>query len=686
MAAKKLNSNRLVALQFLVLVLPVVLLLLVQTLADGRRAAALEFSRPLRVNAQEARAQYKAFFIGVTDAVDTGSLNNSAYQALLACNTELQALVHSGADPTLLAGIIPQLNDLVRDLPKNADLATLLKLRDRMRNADEATQKIAVEFDSRDEAVMRDAIKSAHTQQIAVAIAIFVTAIMTLWFVLAAQRRLTERLLADQKIAEESLRLKNALNNCSAGIMVADPAGTIVYANRSVAHQLRVASPDLVKKGSPLEGLAMTSLSTHQFDAVLKGGRAEFDIGNRTFLISSDMVRAEDGREVGLVLEWSDRTEQAALEREVASIVEAAAHGEFDRRISMSAQSGGQTNTGFYGPLVSSINRLLETAEANLDDVGKMLEALAQGNLTQRIKGDYRGTFGKLTDYSNRTADRLEEIVGQIKSVAEAIDAAAGEIVGGNADLSKRTEEQLSDVQSTAHSMAEMTEIVRGTGDQARSADQLAAQADTVASNGGEVVTQIIRTMTDISAASLKISDIIGVIDGLAFQTNILALNAAVEAARAGEHGRGFAVVAAEVRNLAGRSAEAARQIRTLIGASVKTVSAGTTLVNSAGTSMADIVAAIARVSAIVRGIAQGSARQTEGVELVDRAIARIDNASRQNAALVQHATEAAHSLEMQAALLVDSVAVFRLNAQSSELPSSPGVSLNTKPMRAARS
>jgi methyl-accepting chemotaxis protein len=653
----------LVTLQFLMLVLPVALLLIVQTVADGRRAAALEFSRPLRVHAQEARAQYKTFFIGVADAVDSGTLSGSAHQALIACNTEFKALVESGADPKVLGDSASKIDALSRDVPKGADLATLLKLKDRLREADETTRSIAAEFDARDEAVMHEAIRSAHIQQILVAIAIVLTAIMTISLVVAAQRRISNRLAADRKVAEESLRLKNALNNCSAGIMVADPQGSIVYANEAVAHQLRIATPDLVKEGDILEGRAITSLAANRFDTLLKGGRAEFDIGNRTFLVSSDLIRAEDGRDVGLVLEWSDRTDQAALEREVSSIVEAAARGEFDRRIEMMKKSGGQTNVGFYTNLVQGINRLLETAEANLDDVGKMLEALAQGNLTQRIKGDYRGTFGELADYSNRTADRLEEIVGQIKSVAEAINSAAEEIVGGNADLNKRTEEQLADVQSTAQSMAEITEIVRGTGEQARSAEQLATQADTVAMHGGEVVTEIIRTMREISAASVKIRDIIGVIDGIAFQTNILALNAAVEAARAGEHGRGFAVVASEVRSLAGRSAEAASQIRDLIGASVQTVDSGTTLVNSAGTSMTEIVAAIARVSTIVRGIAQGSAKQTDGVELVDRAIARIDNASRENASLVQNATQAAHSLEAQAGLLVDSVAVFRLNS-----------------------
>jgi methyl-accepting chemotaxis protein len=673
MSSRKFSANRLVALQFLALVLPVGLLLLVQTVADGRRAAALELSRPLRVHAPEARAQYKTFFTGVADAVDAGSLSASSFQALLAADLELQALARAGGDPKLLGDLVAKLDALARDVPNNADLPTLLKLRDRMRGADEATKSIAAEFDRRDEAVMQAAIQSAHFQQIAVAIAIVVTAIMTLWFVLAAQRRLAARQAADQIIAEESLRLKNALDNCSVGIMVADTAGAIVYANRSVVDQLRIAAPHLVNERSALDGVALASLSAKGLDAVLNGGRAELGIGSRTLRVSSELVRANDGRAVGLVLEWSDRTEQVALEHEVATIVDAAARGEFDRRIVLPERAGRRANAGFYGSLVTGINRLLETAEANLDDVGRMLEALAHGDLTQRIEHDYRGTFGKLKDYSNRTADRLEEIVGQIKSAAEAISAAAVEIAGGNSELSTRTEQQLAGVQSTAHSMAEITEIVRGTGEQAHSADRLAAEADAVANNGGAVVTQIIRTMNDISAASAKIADIIGVIDDLAFQTNILALNAAVEAARAGDHGRGFAVVAAEVRSLAGRSAGAAREIRTLIGASVETVDAGTRLVNSAGKSMTDIVAAIERVSTIVRGIAQASANQTAGVERVDHAIAQIDDASRQNAALVQHAAEAAHSLETQAAFLVESVAVFRLNAQRCELGAAGG-------------
>src|SRR5882672_5740953 len=261
MQSRTLNANRLVVFQFLVLVLPVGILLLLQTVADARRAAALEHSRPLRVNAQEARNQYKAFFAGVADAVDSGSLNASAFNSLTAADAALRDLTNSGADPQLIDNAVSAIDSLTKDVPSGVDLATLLKLRDRLRAADAATKVVAEEFDHRDEAVMKGAIRSAHIQQIAVPFAIVVTGIMTLWFVIAAQRRLTARLEADRKIAEESLRLRNALDNCSVGIMVADPAGIIVYANRSVADQLRTAAPELLANaGNSLDGIALASL------------------------------------------------------------------------------------------------------------------------------------------------------------------------------------------------------------------------------------------------------------------------------------------------------------------------------------------------------------------------------------------------------------------------------------------
>ena len=663
---KKHNTNRLVAFQFLAVVLPVSIVLLLQTVADARRAAALDASRPLRVFAQEARTDFKTFVSGVTDAVDTGSLNGAAVNALQEAAKAMHQLATAGGDPAVLKDALADLDGLSRDVSAGADLTALLKIRARMRAADALSKTIAEEFDSRDEAVMKSAIYSAHHQLYYVSVAMFVTLVMTIGFVVASQRRLTSQLEAEARIADESLRLKNSLDNCSVGIMVAGRSGKIVYANGAVVKHLRVAAPALFRDSrTTLDGVMLGDISEKGLDSIKEGGRTELSVGGRTFRVTSDLVRTLDGVGSALVLEWSDQTEQSALEREVATIVEAAGRGEFDRRISLGEDGADGVRSGFCGALASGINRLVATAEASLNDVARVLEALAQGDLTERIERDYRGLFGKLKDYSNSTADRLEEIVGQIKGAAEAIDSAAGEIAGGNQELSARTAQQTAGVQSTARSMAQITEIVRGTGEQANSADRLAADAAKVASNGGAVVGQIIVTMNDIAAASSKIADIIGVIDSLAFQTNILALNAAVEAARAGDHGRGFAVVAAEVRSLAGRSAAAAQEIRKLIGASVETVDAGAKLVDSAGKSMGDIVAAIERVSVIVREIAQASANQTSGVEQVDKAIAQIDDATRQNAGLVQQAADSARLLEQQAAFLVDSVAVFRLQDSS---------------------
>ncbi|GEM_PF-2744458 len=648
-------ANRLVALQFLAVVLPILVVLIAQTVADGYRAAALEHSRPLRVLAQEARAEYKAFLFGVSDAVDTGSLGSAAVDALKAAGGKMQALARGGADPAVLKDAVPALGALVQGLGGGADLPALMKLRDPVRAADSLTQQIAEEFDQRDAAVMHAAIRSARVQQIAVIVAAVITAAMTLAFVIASQRRLQRRLAADRHVAEESLRLRNALDNSSTGIMVTDAAGRVVYANRSLTAQLGGETGAL--EGAPLERHAGAAHA-----ALMSGTRVELNIGGRAFSVASAPVRAAGGEAVGCVLEWTDRTEQAALEREVGAIVEAAAHGEFDRRLTVPERAGGDASAAFYASLANGINVLLQTAGASLEDLARMLEALANGDLTHRIERDYRGTFGQLKDYSNRTADRLEEIVGQIKASAEAIDAAAGEIAGGNADLKARTDQQAEGVRSTARSMAEITSAARGAGERAREADQLAVAAARAATGGGEVVANIIETMNEISASSAKISDIIGVIDGLAFQTNILALNAAVEAARAGEHGRGFAVVASEVRSLAGRSAEAAREIRALIGASTETVSAGAKLVGSAGDSMGEIVGAIGRVSGIVRSIAEAAVGQAAGVEQVDRSVAQIDEATRQNAALVESAAASARSLASQAALLVDAVAVFQLH------------------------
>jgi methyl-accepting chemotaxis protein len=255
----------------------------------------------------------------------------------------------------------------------------------------------------------------------------------------------------------------------------------------------------------------------------------------------------------------------------------------------------------------------------------------------------------------------LLKTVTQVRSASDSINTASSEIASGNQDLSARTEQAASNLEETAASMEELTSTVRNSADAARQANQLAASASEVAVRGGQVVSQVVSTMQDIHQSSQKINDIIGTIDGIAFQTNILALNAAVEAARAGEQGRGFAVVAGEVRNLAQRSAEAAKEIKGLIGASVEKVEAGTKLVADAGQTMSEIVGSIQRVSDIVGEITAAAGEQSDGIGQVNTAVNQLDQMTQQNAALVEESAAAAVSLKDQAARLAQVVAVFRV-------------------------
>jgi methyl-accepting chemotaxis protein len=312
--------------------------------------------------------------------------------------------------------------------------------------------------------------------------------------------------------------------------------------------------------------------------------------------------------------------------------------------------------------MVNSLNLLMETADVGLGDVVRVLGALAKGDLTERITNDYQGTFGRLKNDSNTTVDRLTEIVGQIKESTESINVASSQIASGNTDLSQRTEEQASSLEETAASMEEITTTVKQNADNAQLANQLAAGASDVAAKGGTVVGQVVTTMRSINESSKKIVDIISVIDSIAFQTNILALNAAVEAARAGEGGRGFAVVASEVRNLAQRSAAAAKEIRELISDSVEKVGQGTQLVDEAGRTMGEIVSSVKRVTDIMADISAASQQQSAGIEQVNVAITQMDDVTQQNAALVEQAAAAAASMEEQARNLAQAVAIFKLS------------------------
>ena len=290
-------------------------------------------------------------------------------------------------------------------------------------------------------------------------------------------------------------------------------------------------------------------------------------------------------------------------------------------------------------------------------------EAVANGDLTAEVSSDARDETGRMLQALGAMTRSLRNVVQTVRQGSESIATGTGQIASGTADLSQRTEEQAANLEQTAASMEELSATVRHSAEAARNASALAQTATATARAGGAVVEQVVGTMDDITASSRKIADIIGVIDGIAFQTNILALNAAVEAARAGEQGRGFAVVASEVRSLAQRSAASAREIKTLIQASVEKVEAGSNLVGTAGRTMKEVVSQVAQASDVFAQISAAADEQTKGISQVNEAVTQLDQVTQQNAALVEESAAASDSLSVQAQKLVESVRVFRLAA-----------------------
>lgn len=466
----------------------------------------------------------------------------------------------------------------------------------------------------------------------------------------------TERLAAEneeRRIAAENSRVKQALDSVSANVMIADPDFNLIYLNEAVLGMMRNAERDI---RTDLPGFDTNKLmganidvfhknpahQRHMVGALTSTYSGEIVVGGRTFSLTANPITV-DGERLGTVVEWLDRTAEVSIEKEIDVVIDAAGRGDLTKQISLDDKDG------FFKNLSGGVNTLVSTVEVALNDTLRMLGAMSRGDLTERITREYQGSFGQLKDDANTTADKLTEVIGNVRSSSGAITSAANEIAQGNADLSQRTEEQASSLEETASSMEEMTSVVKQSADNAESANGLASEAQVKASRGGEVVSQAVGAMDEINTASKKISDIIGVIDEIAFQTNLLALNAAVEAARAGEQGRGFAVVAGEVRNLAQRSAGAAKEIKDLIRDSVTKVDDGTRLVNESGETLTEIVDAVEKVSTMIRDISEAAREQTSGIEQVNVAITQMDEMTQQNAALVEEASAAGEAMADQA-------------------------------------
>ncbi|MFY8273820.1 methyl-accepting chemotaxis protein [Pseudoalteromonas sp. SSDWG2] len=508
--------------------------------------------------------------------------------------------------------------------------------------------------------------------------------IATPWFDIDGERLgtivewqdITEELARSEKekqIAKENLRIRHALDNVATNTMMADAEHNIIYLNKAVMNMLRTAEQDLRKDLPHFDSNNLLGQNIdifHKNPAHQRGMlakltstyRTQIVVGGRTFALIANPIMTEEGERAGTVVEWSDRTAEVAIEGEINTLVNAARGGELDARVEVTGKEG------FFLRLTEGLNELVSVVDDAVAETATMLDALAHGDLTKRIERNFQGAFDKLKRDANSTADKLTEVIDKVSGSANLVATGAEEISQGNTDLSQRTEEQASSLEETASSMEEMTSTVRQNADNAKVASELASQTCDKAKHGGDVVNRAVTGMAEINESSKKIADIIGVIDEIAFQTNLLALNAAVEAARAGEQGRGFAVVAGEVRNLAQRSAGAAKEIKELIRDSVSKVEDGSTLVNESGATLQDIVESVQKVSQMIADISEASAEQSSGIEQVNKAVAQMDEMTQQNAALVEQASAASESMAEQANSMRQMLSFFSVN-MSSGLP-----------------
>jgi len=477
----------------------------------------------------------------------------------------------------------------------------------------------------------------------------------------------TERVAAEKAAAQEAAenaRIKSALDNTSTNVMVADADLNIVYMNASQAEMMKTAESDLRKDLPNFDSSNLLGQNIdvfHKNPAHQRGMLArltsayetDIKVGGRSFhLIASPVIDA-DGQRAGTVVEWKDETAEKAVEAEIAEVVSAVSAGDFTKTLPLEGKEG------FLRALSEGVNSLSSTVDGVLQSFGTMLGSLSQGDLTQRINQDYQGVYGELKENANSMASTLQETVKAISMASEEVSSGAEQISTGASDLSQRTEQQAANLEETAASMEEMASTIKQNADNSTQASQLAVTARDSAEKGGNVVSNAVDAMGKIEDSSRRISDIIGVIDEIAFQTNLLALNAAVEAARAGDAGRGFAVVASEVRSLAQRSAQAAKDIKDLIVDSTEQVQGGVELVNETGEALTEIVDSIKKVADIVAEISAASREQATGADEINTAVTQMDEMTQQNSALVEENAAAAKTMNDQASRMRQRMSFF---------------------------
>ncbi|NQZ90452.1 MAG: HAMP domain-containing protein, partial [Colwellia sp.] len=460
-------------------------------------------------------------------------------------------------------------------------------------------------------------------------------------------------------------RLTSTLEGMTTNVMMADTTGLIVYANPSVNKMLkrREATIQTVLPSFSVASMVGTNFDSfhanpaHQQNLLGNPDNLPYDteinVAGLTFQLIAIALRDEEGNHVGTAVQWLDLTEEKDAQAQVETLISDAIAGKLETRIETAEY------TGFMKGLGDNINGLMDAIVDPINEAINVAQALADGDLSQTMDGEYAGEFLALADAMNGSIENLNNMVTEIRAASNNVFDSAREIAEGNNELSHRTESQASSLEETASAMEELTSTVQQNAENATEASRLSTSVMTKASNGGLVVKSAITAMSDINKSSKKIADIISVIDEIAFQTNLLALNAAVEAARAGEQGRGFAVVAAEVRNLAQRSAGAAKEIKGLINDSVEAVGQGTKLVDETGQTFTELVTAIEEVGKMIGDMDSAGKEQSAGIGEVSAAVSQMDEMTQQNAALVEEAAASSKSMEEQSQALLDQVAFF---------------------------
>lgn len=480
------------------------------------------------------------------------------------------------------------------------------------------------------------------------------------------QGELIQRNENDKETIADMLRLSQGLDQIKTPVIIAGSSLDITFINSGMKQWIAEHLSDVrsVHPGAQPDNMLNTPVLNlfgnnlkQQIDTLTDKHHCEIQMGSRILEVTFSAILTPSHERVGVAVEMLDVTRTRAVMIEVDNIVNAAEQGNLSDRINMTDKHGVNRT------LCKNINELLDVTSGFVSDVQDFAKAISTGDLTRTITTEYQGTFSDVKADANLSIDQLKDVMSKITVVAGTVETAAKEINSGNVDLSQRTERAAASLEETSSSMEEMTASVTKTAENSIQAHKLAVAARNEAEKGGVVVGDAVEAMEGINESSRKIADIIGVIDDIAFQTNLLALNASVEAARAGEQGRGFAVVASEVRNLAGRSATAAKEIKDLIEDSVKRVENGAKLVNESGKTLTDIVSQVKKVTDIVSDISGASQEQSEGISLVNTAITNLDEATQQNAALVEQASAASQSTTAQTDNLVELIQFFKFDA-----------------------